>query len=606
MKTMRFITVLSLVVLVAPSLSRAQYWGERVLEKGFEQTDFFFAPNYLMPYGIGSFKGTTAGLLNDPLQEIIVNPSRLGLDSTHDTWLYTDFRGAKNVNEQNSWVVPAYMNAYDMRYASSSYIYPYPRLFLETRRELEPVFSGAAIVRPLPEAAPSLYFGATYQYILQDAKYYSVPQNIYKTAAGYDFNGRSVAASSEMPIVDKYSGKDDMHQVGHFGSAFVRYSPPGGLDLGVKLSRATFHRNGSYGSSNYWDYSSNSSSLWSNMEMRAQSYAAWDLGGGFTYHFNDKVSLGVTAGNLWGDAVQALRDGDSSYYSYGSTPSNSFYNRSNNGLYQWNHQGTTSYYGADILAQSSPRTTFNFYYRHQNSNIDIGLVSNVLDTSFSTYSFTNPNEAYTSLSRSFLTDNRSGSGVQNITTDRLMGSVRWQIDDRVVLSVGAQLEWYRMEIKTSESVLLANSYYYTSTSGDYLWQTAQGESKDLLWTFTSKRTSLHIPVFLTIQTSKFVQFMIGVNREMSSWNIDDVTLALFRYRSSMQNGTVTRKDNFGERYTVPNENDSDVRTTLLAGIGISPSEKLNLRLLLVPNFREGIDGQELDQLQVWLGFTVTP
>lgn len=64
--------------------------------------------------------------------------------------------------------------------------------------------------------------------------------------------------------------------------------------------------------------------------------------------------------------------------------------------------------------------------------------------------------------------------------------------------------------------------------------------------------------------------------------------------------------NFGERYTAPNENDRDVRTTLLAGIGISPSEKLNLRLLLVPNFREGIDGQELDQLQLWLGLTVTP
>jgi len=606
MKTKRFITVFVLALLVPSSLSYAQYWGERVLEKGFEQTDFFFAPNYLMPYGIGSFKGTTAGLLNDRLQEIIVNPSRLGLDSARDAWLYTDFRGAKNVKEENTWVVPVYMSLYNARYATDSYISPYPRLFLETRRELEPVFSGAAIFRPLPEAAPSFYLGATYQYILQDEKYYSVPQNIYKSAAGYDFNGRTVAASDAMPIVDKYSGKDDMHQVGHFVSTFISYSPPGGLDLGVKLSRASFTRSGNYGSSNYWDYASNSSSLWANMEMRAQSYAAWDLGGGFTYHFTPKVSFGVTAGNLWGDAVQALRDVDSSYYAYSSSPSNSYYNRSDNELFQWNHQGTTSYYGADILAHTSPTATLNFYYRHQHSNIDIGLVSNILDTSFSTYSYTDNNQAYTSLSRSFLTDNRSGSGVQTITTDRLMGSVRWQIDDRVVLSVGAQLEWYRMEIKTSETVLLANSYYSAQTNGDYLWQTAQDESKDLLWTFTSKRTSLQIPVFLTIQASKFVQFMIGVNRDMSSWNIDDVTLALFRYRSSTQNGTVTRKDNFGERYTAPNENDSDVRTTLLAGIGISPSEKLNLRLLLVPNFREGIDGQELDQLQLWLGLTVTP
>jgi hypothetical protein len=27
---------------------------------------------------------------------------------------------------------------------------------------------------------------------------------------------------------------------------------------------------------------------------------------------------------------------------------------------------------------------------------------------------------------------------------------------------------------------------------------------------------------------------------------------------------------------------------------------------MVPNFREGFDGQELDQLQLWLGLTVTP
>ena len=231
----------------------------------------------------------------------------------------------------------------------------------------------------------------------------------------------------------------------------------------MKLSRASFNRNGNYGSSNYWDYSSNSSSLWANMEMRAQSYAAWDFGGGFTYHFTPNVSFGVTAGSLWGDAVQALRDVDSSYYSYGSTTSNSYYNRSDNGLYQWNHQGTTSYYGADILAHTSPTATLNFYYRHQKSTIDIGLVSNILDTSFSTYSYTINDQASTGLSRSFLTDNRSGSGVQNITTDRVMGSVRWQIDDRVMLSVGAQLEWYRMDINTSESVLLANSYYYTNT-----------------------------------------------------------------------------------------------------------------------------------------------
>jgi hypothetical protein len=606
MNTKRVLTLFLLIVVGSPSWVSAQYWGERVLEKGFEHTEFFFAPNHLMPYGIGSFKGTTAGLLDDPLQEIIVNPSRLGLDSTHDAWLYTDFRGAKTITEENNWIVPAYTYL-DSRYAPVSSMYlPYPRLYLESRRELEPVFSGGAIFRPLPETAPSLYAAATYQYILQDAKYYSVPQNIYRTAAGYDFNGKSVAASEAMPIVDKYSGKDNMRQAGHFASVYVRYGAPGGLDLGATLSRAMFHRDGSYGSQNYWDYTGNSTSLWSNMEARAQSYTAWDLGGGVTYHFNEHVSFGVTAGNLWGDAVQALHTTDSSHYLYKSTTSDSYYNRSGNGLYQWNHQGTTLYYGADILAHTSPAMTMNFYYRHQKSAADIGLASGVLDTSFSTYSNSYNDQPYSSMSRSILSDARSGGGTQNITTDRLMGSLRWQIDDRVALAIGAQLEWYTMEIATSESVVMASRYEHMYSGEYYNWRSAQNESKDLRWTFTSKRSSLQIPVFLTLRASKLLQFMIGINRDMTSWRIEEITLALFRFRYEDQNGTVTQKTNFGERYTVPTENVSDVRTTFLAGIAVSPSEKLNLRLLMVPNFREGFDGQELDQLQLWLGLTVTP
>jgi hypothetical protein len=594
--------IIVLMAALCSGMLHAQYWGERVLEKGFEQTDFFFAPANLLPYGIGSFKETTAGLLHDPLQDIVVNPSRLALDSAKTAWLYTDFRGAKTVKQEDSYVVPAYLNAY--RALSDIAIYPYPQLYLQTRRELEPVFSGAMIFRPLPESVPEFYLGATYQYTLQDEKYYSVPQNIYRTAAGYDFNGRNIAASSAIPIVDTYSGKDEMHQAGHAGSVFLRYSLENKLDIAWKLSRSVFERHGAYGSSNFWDQSSSTSSLWANMEMRSQSYAHWDLCGGVTYHFNQNIALGGTLGYLRGDAVQALHDNDSSYYAYSSAPSTSFYNRSGNEQYEWRNTGRTYYGGVDLVTHPSPATTLSFSYTRQKSAVDLAVGSGILDTSYSTYSYLNGTVPVTSVSGSTLTDRRAGSGTQNITTDRLMGSLQWRIDDRVTLSVGAQLEWYSMEITTSESVTLANHYAYSNSSGDY-WETSQAESKDLLWTFTTKRTSLRIPIFVTLQASKAVQLLIGVNRDMTSWNIDDVTLALFRYRVSVDNGTLTRTDNFGERYNVPNENESDVRTTLLAGLVVAPSEKLSLRLLMVPNFRQGFEGQELEQLQLWLGVTVT-
>ena len=93
---------------------------------------------------------------------------------------------------------------------------------------------------------------------------------------------------------------------------------------------------------------------------------------------------------------------------------------------------------------------------------------------------------------------------------------------------------------------------------------------------------------------------------MEEWEIDDVTLAAIRYRYRNSNGTVEEHQNFGERYTQPREEVSDITTTFMAGFTLSPSSMFQARLLVVPVFAEGIDGQELEQFQWWLGLTVTP
>jgi hypothetical protein len=88
--------------------------------------------------------------------------------------------------------------------------------------------------------------------------------------------------------------------------------------------------------------------------------------------------------------------------------------------------------------------------------------------------------------------------------------------------------------------------------------------------------------------------------------VDDVTLAVFDYRvRSNQQGT-TRNERFGERYTQPQENVSDVRTTLLAGLTVSPSREFNIRFLVVPNFVDTYEGQELSDLQWWVGVNLLP
>jgi hypothetical protein len=187
-----------------------------------------------------------------------------------------------------------------------------------------------------------------------------------------------------------------------------------------------------------------------------------------------------------------------------------------------------------------------------------------------------------------------------------MAALRLEVSEKVNLSFGAQVEWQRTETSTCEAVLVAGRNAYWSTQNTYNWNYAQDESKNLLWDFATRRTSFQVPVFVTIQALEALQILLGVNRDMSQWKIEDVTLALFRYRGSNDNGTVSRQENFGERYTSPMEQVSDVKTTFLAGLTLAPSSKFQLRLLMVPNFRNTFEGSELEQLQWWLGLTLTP
>jgi hypothetical protein len=603
MKT--FIRTLLFLLLILPLELHAQYYGERVLEKGFEQTDFFFTPSYLIPYGLGSFKTTSPGLINDPLLNVIINPARLGLDTLVENYIYADFRSARNTAKNGNTYYPMWST---MDYRASSDLYYYPRLYLQTRRELEPLFSGAYIGRPLPETSPDFVIGLTYQYTLQDEKYYNVPQDIYRAVVGYDYSGTRSAASDAIPIVDKYSGKDNMNHAGHFISAFVRYTLPVNMDVGLKVSRAIFTRAGAFGSSNLWESSqySSSSSFWSNMEIRDQGYSHWDIAGGVDYHLNARSTIGVTVGHLWGDATQALTRNDSSYYNYSSTSYASYYNRSGNTSQGWTHNGRATYFGIDFTSNTSATNTLTLSYRREQSTVDLGLSSAILDTSYSTYTYDDAGKPYTSYSHSYLSDMRNGSGSHDVTKDRLMASFQWKIDPKLTVSLGAQVEWYSLQTTTSEGVLVGSRSAYWSTKGTYDYHYAQDESKTLFWTFTTKRSSFHVPVFVTIQATSAVQVLLGLNRTMAQWKIDDVTLAIFRYRNTLTGSGLKREENFGERSTAPTEEVSDVRTTFLAGLTLAPSEKFQFRVLAVPNFADSYDGPELSQIQFWVGIMVTP
>ncbi|MBI5471976.1 MAG: hypothetical protein HY961_06485 [Ignavibacteriae bacterium] len=610
MKARISVGLLLCLVLASSASLHAQYFGEQVMEKSFEQTDFFFTPYQLIPFGIGTFKNSVQGVLDDPQIQLAVNPAYLYHDSARASYVYLDFRSAREIRETNDWYYPYPLLA--TKTALSSMM-PYPRYYINTRRELEPVVSATYLFRPTEGALSNLSLGISYQMIAQDEKYYSIPQDIYKSVLGANYLGVTSKAAENIPIVDKYSGADNMHQNGHFVALFAGYEFAPAFQVGAKLGRVTFDRDGSYGSQNLWDsyYSTDNTSLWRNSEGRDQKYRHWELIGGANYTFDAKYSIGLTGGYLWGDADQTLTRGDSSYYGYGqigSTTQNwNFWNHSANQRQSWAHDGKTYLGGINLKAQVNPAQLFQFHYLYTRQNTDLLLAGDIIDSSYGMSRYRYDTTISNHTSRYALFDRRTGTGTSVGDIHRAVGSLQWQITPRVKLSIGLQFESRIVETKTNEAVVAKRYSRYASTGTyphNYFDSTA--EAKSLQWDFRSKSTRFSIPIFFTIRTSDVVELLFGLNRSAANWQVDDVTLAIFDYRVQLGQQGLTRKENFGERYTQPQERESDVRTTLLAGLTVSPSNAFNVRFLLVPNFVDTYDGSELSEFQWWISVNLRP
>src|SRR5207302_1385907 len=156
------IRIAFLLLLCSSGTGYGQYIGEQVMERSFEQTDFFFTPYRLVPYGIGTFSNSVAGVLDDPILNLDVNPAYLYSDTLQRSYAYLDFRNAREIRDSRSVYFP-----YDILRAVkvSMAFYPYPRFYVNTRRALEPVFSAAYLLRPAEGALKNLSLGLTYQLV---------------------------------------------------------------------------------------------------------------------------------------------------------------------------------------------------------------------------------------------------------------------------------------------------------------------------------------------------------------------------------------------------------------------------------------------------------
>jgi hypothetical protein len=254
---------------------------------------------------------------------------------------------------------------------------------------------------------------------------------------------------------------------------------------------------------------------------------------------------------------------------------------------------------------SDRRLQLIYQYTHQNT--DILLSGSILDTSFGRSRYRWDTTVYRYDSEYALVDERSGTGTTVATSHRLSGSYQWKLGESVSLSIGGQYESRESETNTQEGVTARRHSRYLAT-GSYpsAYFDSTAESKTLFWNFRTRLTRVTIPVFLTIRASASAELLFGLNRSASSWTAEDVTLAVFDERLHSDTQGSTREQNFGERYTQPRERMSEVRTTLMAGLTVSPSPSLSIRFLAVPNYIETSRGEELSDIQLWISLSVRP
>lgn len=591
-------------LILLPLLLFAQYYGERVTEKSFESSDLFFNSYYLNTFGMYNFRTVSTGLFNDPFLRMHINPALLPEDSTSKTEVYLDFRGDRTEAEiiQYNYYPPYYYDDYALKRID-------PRWYSVTRTEPEPVFSLGVLTHPFSD---KVLVGATYQMLYRQEPYYQTPTNIYNSRYGKNAWGDELIANdSDIPIVDRYSGSDEMLTSGQLFAGFLGYKLTPKINAGLNINTVAHEREGQYANLNNDQYSTTDDRDWFNTNSvnRNSDYNHIDMSAGLNYNFNDKVSAGVKLGLLDGEANQEYTVYDSSRYFYDNDPDNWSRSLSVGGTEQnWKHKGKNKY-GTINVDYKIDNYDVSFYYSYQKSNIDLNTNSIIKDTSYYAGEWMSSYARSTYESYSSLSDIRHSTGENNQIRNEAMLSTRWRETENVTVYIGFYIADIETDIENEEPVIAQNqsSYYrfydyIDPADEDYEYSNyySRYENKKLLWNYSSKRQSIQIPVVLDFHINESWNLMLGVNRIWEHWDISDKTLAIFANRTENQNGEIVTETNFGERYTQPDEKFTDNITEFMAGLSINITPKLKVNLLVEP------DAEPTWRIsQWWLAFRAT-
>lgn len=591
-----------ILLLISSAIIYPQYFSERSTEQNFEQSDLYFKSHFLNTFGLFNFKKIAPGFFDDPFLNLYINPAAVPDLGDEELLLYIDFRGDRTeVSIIDNYVVHRYYT--DVIYR------PYfdPRWFAATRSEPEPIFSLGILNYPLKDLTKNLFIGGTYQLINRGEKFYSVPYGIYYPNYYYDALGIRAEGLDNIPIQDRYAGKDELSTVGHLFSAFTGYKISDKLSAGLSLNGVIHSREGEYSNTYNDEFGQTSNYNWSNSnsEARNQDYDHLDFSIGVLYNLTPKITVGAKIGYLKGETDQYYSSANKSSHQYNipnisnewSYSINDYQNKQ-----EWNHDGNSKYFSLNFTRYIDDNKEFSGYYRYTNSDIELTNSSNILDTSFYTSRYYSTwDTAYSSYNgRSFTSDIRNGSGKRKVYVHEALLNFLWKLTDKTSVRAGIYYNSTNSQVNSSEPVIALRKSAYSHTYKYNSWNNNYElfEDKLLEWNYESQSWSIQIPIVFNFSINEKWGLMFGLNRILNGWEIHDQTTAYFTKREKNDNGQVTVENNFGERYTQPAQKITEDFMKVMAGLNVTLSKSFKINLLLDPEF-----DNEFRFAQWWLGFT---
>lgn len=595
---------LILILSVFASLIHAQYYDERTTEQSFEKSDLYFSSHYLNTFGMKNFKNVSVGMVDDPFLNVYLNPALLPDFKESSTIFYLDFRGDRTEEEVvNNYVMPYYADMmwrpiYDRRWITI------------TRAEPEPTFSFGVLMNPIKDVVENFYVGATYQMLRREEGFYSSPFGIYHTSYMYDSFGNRAEGLADVPIVDRYSGKDEMTTEAHLLSFFTGYKINDNISAGLYINTVSHSREGGYLNANNDEYGNIDNSFWENRNERdkEQDYSHTDFSAGVMFNLTEKFKAGLKIGFLNGIAEQKLLSADYYKYEYNNPAYDNWSNSYSNSFNRqtWEHDGTNKYFSLNFIFKPSEGKTINGYYRYTNGEEEIINSSVINDTSNYISHWENTyneiQDKYDYNGQSKVSDNRNGTGNRFEDNHEAMINFAAELTPWSKLTAGFYVNTKSYEINTTEPVTSYQySEYHSKSTGnnnnEYNNLIILEEVKRLEWNYYSEYWTIQIPVILDFTINEYFGITLGINRMVKNWNIDEETIAYFTYRKRNENGVVKQESNFAERYSPADEKYTENDTDLFVKFNANVNSEFSINLLVDP---------ELENLfrisQWWLSF----